>query len=152
MSETIELKNKKLKKLIETMKKPFPSIEIGILGNGNARPDGKSNAVIGRVHEFGDLTHPERSFLRMPLTMGLNKALQKSDAFSDDVLKEILAQGTFIPWAKKVALCAESLVLEAFDTNGFGRWHPWKPPYKSKTGKILVNDTYLRDSISSRVK
>lgn len=112
-----------------------------------------TNAEIGAVHEFGNSTHPQRSFLRVPLMDRLNKELQDSGSFDKETLRDVIINGTVVPWLKKVAVVAEGIVAGAFDTGGYGKWAQWKnPSYQNNTGNILVDTTQLRNSITSEVK
>lgn len=171
MSEEISLNTKGLDALLKAFRNP-PVVRVGILGNHNARTEGKktltfsevqsmskphrmgkslTNAEIGAIHEFGSATHPQRSFLRVPLTDRLNKELNRSKAFDPEVLRDVIISGTMIPWMKKIAVVAEGIVTGAFGSNGYGKWAPWKPGYQNNTGNILVDTTQLRNSITSTV-
>ncbi len=52
---------------------------------------------------------------------------------------------------KKVAVVAEGIVAEAFDTGGFGQWPPSDMTHK-KVHQTLVETQQLRNSITSEVK
>lgn len=66
MAEEDELDTKNLDKFIKALSKRISNVKIGILGGG-ARDDGKTNAEIGAIHEFGTSTMPQRSFLRVQI-------------------------------------------------------------------------------------
>jgi phage gpG-like protein len=144
-----------LEKIIKAFKGRQPYIRIGILGSKNYRSKsiGQSNASIGALHEFGSEKMPMRSFLRVPLSENLNKRIESSGALDKDVLADVVKQGTIVPWLKKIAVLAEGIVAEAFETGGFSKWPPWKTPgYKNEGGRILVDTGQLRDSITSDIK
>lgn len=151
--DTLELAG--LDKLLKALKSSRPPVcKIGIIGK-TGRTDGKSNATIGAVHEFGSPARniPARSFLRMPLADNLNKKLEAAGLTSEEHLKKVIKQGSMKPWMDTVAVIAEAIVLEAFQTGGFGKWAPWKDPnYTNEGGMLLVDSGQLRDSISSIVE
>ncbi len=149
MSET-ELKMAGLEKLLKALKGKPAVARIGILGKSPARDGGKSNAQIGAMHEFGTSSLPQRSFLRIPLSDNLGAALESSGAFDKDVLKDVLKLGTLTPWVKKMAIVAEGIVAEAFESGGFGKWPPSNMAHK-KNQMTLVETAQLRNSITSEV-
>lgn len=149
----VSLKVDGLDKLLKALKRQQPSARVGILGSTASRGGGgPTNAEIGAVHEFGNSTHPVRSFLRMPLTTFLGKQVEKSGMFSKDIADEMIKKQSVVPVLEKVAVIAEGIVLEAFDTGGFGTWAPWAPGYMNNGGQLLVDTHQLRDSITSEVK
>lgn len=153
MSDDVTFKIDGLEKLLKALKmaKP-PVIRIGILGSKNARTGkASSNATVGAAHEFGTSKLPMRSFLRMPLSFELPKAIKKSGAIDKDVLNDVLKEGTFLPWLKKIAILAERTVAEAFETSGFGQWRPSNMTHK-KVHQTLVETQQLRNSITSEIK
>jgi hypothetical protein len=127
---------------------------VGILGKGNVRSDGKTNAAIGLKHEFGDPTTglPQRSWLRIPLTDELGKEVKRSGVFDKDSLREVVKTGMLTPWVKRLGLVAYRIVLEGFHSNGYGKWAPWRKGYTSQTGEILVDTQQLRDSVTWELK
>lgn len=149
--DTIEIDTRGLDQFIRALKS-VPKSRVGILGEKNARDSkgGETNASIGARHEFGK-GKKLRSFLRMPLTNYLQKYLDKSDAFDKETLSKVIAEGSLIPWLKKVALTAENVVGDAFKTGGFGEWFPSNMKYK-KVQMTLVETQQLRNSITSEVK
>lgn len=134
------------------MKDQGVTAKVGILGQGNVRT-GKtnSNATIGAAHEFGTSTLPQRSFLRVPIAEKLPGALEGSNAFDKDTLNRVMQEGSFKSWVEKVAILAVSIVQQAFDTGGFGKWKPSQMEAK-KVKQTLVETGQLRDSISYEVK
>lgn len=165
MSE-IKLTTDGLDRVIRSLKGTLPSVKVGILGDTNSRSsqvqgmDSKftkvvnsvTNAEVGAAHEFGTSKLPKRSFLRMPLLEKLDTYLENSKAFDADVLKKVVTDASIIWWMKKVAITCEVVIADAFDTAGFGKWKPWKRGRTNNSGKILVDTTQLRDSITSEVK
>lgn len=155
MSDETTLETKGLDKLVKALKRDPPQARVGILGSKAARSaTGKvsaSNATIGAVHEFGAIKIPQRSFLRMPLSEHLGPRIEKSGAADKDVLAEVIASGTMVPWLQKIAILAESIVHEAFDTGGFGKWKPSDMKNK-KNQQTLVETQQLRNSITWDVK
>lgn len=151
--EGVEFNVKGLDQLLKALKQTEqPKARVGILGDKNSRTGkANSNATIGAYHEFGTTTLPIRSFLRMPISDRLQKKMEESRALDKDVMKEVIRSGTVIPWLKKIAILAESIVHEAFDTGGFGKWKPSNMDRK-KNHQTLVETQQLRNSINSEVK
>lgn len=137
-------------------------IRVGILGNDataarskedNASSSGSepvTNAEVGAAHEYGTSTLPERSFLRVPLTRNFNKNLRKSGAFDDDVIKDVLKEGSPLRWLEIAKTVAKDTVLEAFATGGGGEW-PQSDFSKKHNEQTLVESQQLRDSITAVV-
>lgn len=151
MSDDVQVQTKGLDQFIKAFKGKLPTVRVGILGSNNSRNDG-SNAAIGAIHEFGDSTHPMRSFLRVPIAENLDKYLDSHQAFDEDNIKKIVRDGKITVWMEQIGVVAEMVVADAFTSGGFGKWAPWKNGYTSKTGNILVDTTQLRGSITSEVK
>lgn len=149
--DTVEIKTAGLDKLLKALKAPPPVARVGIFGSQNARPDGNSNATIGAAHEFGTTTLPIRSFLRVPISDNLQKKMESSGVLDKETLNQVVASGTVIPWLTKVAILAHNIVLEAFDTGGFGKWKPSNMAHK-KLKQTLIEDGYLLQSINYEVK
>lgn len=147
-----------LEKLIAAMKGKPVVAKVGVLGSYNARsgPGSNSNATIGAAHEFGAPARgiPMRSFLRMPLTEELPKQLEGSGAFTEDAFKQVAKEGSFRVWIEKVAIMGVSVVLGAFDSNGYGTWQALEPATlaRKKVKQTLVETHQLRDSISYEIK
>lgn len=160
MSDTsFELNIKGLDAMIKALKEKPPTLRIGILGT-EARPakkgqkDTPTNALVGAVHEFGSPARgiPQRSFLRVPLSENLEKELDNSGLLDEKTLKEVIQVKTLTPWLKQVAIVAEGVVDDAFETSGDGKWASWKSPtYTNFGGMLLVDTGSLRDSISTEV-
>lgn len=146
------LKMQGLENILKALKAKPPIARVGVLGNSNAR-EGKvnSNAQVGAAHEFGTTSLPMRSFLRVPITEQMQNALDESGAFTKKSLKEVIETKSMLPWVQKIAVLAEGIVLEAFDTGGFGKWRPSDMSHK-KVKQTLVESQQLRNSITSEVK
>lgn len=169
----VEFDAKGLDSLIRALDKP-PTIRVGILGgNKNARTGGVlhsviktrqtkfvkdkamvetlTNAEVGAIHEFGGEKTPQRSFLRVPIADKLQEYLELSRAFDDSVTRDVILDGTIVRWLKKVAVIAEQIVADAFDSRGFGRWKASNMSRK-QNHQTLVETQQLRNSITSEVK
>lgn len=155
MSDDTTLNVDGLDKLIRALKKEPPKTRVGVLGSKTVRTSQEgaspSNAEIGAAHEFGTTTLPQRSFLRIPISENLQKYMEKSGAFTKEAIQQVLADGSLVPYMKKVATIAEAIVAEAFNTGGFGKWKPSKMDSK-KVKQTLVETQQLRNSITSEVK
>lgn len=150
-SDAVTVNVRGLDQILKALKRNPPQVRIGILGGG-PRSNGKTtNAEVGAAHEFGTSRLPQRSFLRIPISDHLEKRMESSGALDPKALKEVIEGGSLIPWITKIAIIAENIVLDAFDTGGFGKWSPWKGSYISKTGNMLVNTAQLRNSITYEV-
>lgn len=152
-----------LDKLLKALHAKPPVTRVGILGSsthyaqlkaGQSMPKHvPTNAEVGAAHEFGTTTIKQRSFLRMPVTDGLQKEMESSGLFDYDVIRDVLKEGTVKPWMNKVAICAEACIADAFDTGGNGKWPAWKNSnYSNNAGQLLVDTQQLRNSITSEVK
>lgn len=111
----------------------------------------RNNAEIGAKHEFGEDGMPQRSFLRVPLIDHLNKYIESSGLFSKQVLQQVIAERSIRAWVQNIGLVAETVIGEAFDSGGFGKWKPSNMKYK-KVHQTLVETQQLRNSITSEVK
>jgi len=155
MSDGNELNNQVLKKIRSILKEKMPYAKVGILGDTNSRSEGNSNATIGAKHEFGETVKingtlvklPERSFLRMPLMTRLNVLLKSQKNISEDTLKKIIEEKSFSSLIAKLGILGESVVKEAFETGGFGKWKPSNDPMIAKRPQInqLCTDCYWED-------
>ncbi len=148
------LDTRKLDELVAILKGEMHRARVGVLGGKAARKEiGSNNAAIGAVHEYGGVHMPMRSFLRVPISENLQKAMDESGAFDEKAVKAVFAEKSFVPWLKKIAVVAEGVVAKAFATGGYGKWPAWKTPgYENNTGQILVDTQQLRNSITSDVK
>lgn len=149
----VDLKLDGLNNFLKAIKAPGPIAKIGILGN-NTRNDGESNATIGAAHEFGTSRVPVRSFLRVPISERLDKELQSSGAFTKEALAKVIKEKSTKQWVTNCAIVAQKIVLEAFDTQGFGKWPANTPETmaRKKVKQILTETQQLRNSIEWEVK
>lgn len=141
---------------LEKAFKKIPVVNVGILGDGSRGAGGKvanNNASIGAVHEFGSVNVPQRSFLRIPLIDHLDKRLKKEGVLSKKSIAEAVKNGSVQMVMAQIGVVAEGIVLEAFDTNGFGKWAPLRPSTLSskKNQQTLVETGQLRNSITHEV-
>lgn len=147
---------KGLDQLVKALKARPPITRVGILGGDNAREGGgPTNSEVGAAHEFGAPARgiPQRSFLRVPISENLEKYMKESGAFKKEVFKNVIKDGSVKPWMETVAANAETVVKDAFDTGGFGKWPAWKDPgYVNNSNMLLVDTGQLRKSITSEVK
>jgi hypothetical protein len=151
--EADSLKLDGLDKLLKALGDNQPVLRVGLLGDGTTRSDGDgetqlSNADIGAIHEFGSAG---RSFLRMPLIDQLTKRMESEGAVSKKELATTIATGSIATWLNKIGALAKGIILDAFDSGGFGKWKPSDMRYK-KNHQTLVETQQLRDSITWDVK
>lgn len=150
--DDVTLETKGLDQLIKTLKVKPPVARVGILGGKTGRAGSvPNNATIGAYHEFGTSELPQRSFLRVPISEHLENKMESSGALNKDTLDQVVKQGSVTPWLKKIAVLAEGIVAEAFETGGFGKWKPSDMTHK-KNHQTLVETQQLRNSITSEVK
>jgi hypothetical protein len=110
------------------------------------------NPSLGAIHEFGNTAKkiPERSWLRMPLTLKLGDAIRLREA--TDWISALRKSG-----AKRVlgflGALGEDVVQEAFATRGWGAWPSLQPATIRKKGSsaILIESSQMRKAVSSRV-
>lgn len=127
------------------------SVRVGILGDKTNRSSSTlNNATIGSFHEYGTTKAPMRSFLRMPISTYLDKRLQDANLFSEDTLRSIIQEGSFIVPLRKIGIIAEAIIADAFDTGGFGMWPPSQMDRKTNH-QTLVETQQLRNAITSEV-
>lgn len=133
----------------------MPIARLGVLNDSpHVNANGKStktNAEIGIIHEYGGPKTVQRSWLRVPLATMLFKTLEKAGAFDDAALKRVIETGSLLPYVQKVTLVAEGIVLEGFNTGGYGLWKASDMRFK-KNHQTLVETQQLRNAISSEVK
>jgi phage gpG-like protein len=151
----VDFNDKRIKDLIRTFKGKMPTVRVGILASKDSRNSqgqgGLTNTQVGMFHEFGTSKVPRRSFLRMPLSTQLKPALDAAGIFDRKALDQVAQTKSLSPWLERIGIVAESVVLEAFHSGGYGEWVPWKTGYMNHAGMILVDSTQLRDSIGSEV-
>lgn len=157
---SVTLKTPGLDKIMKALGGKAPRARVGILGDKVTRganeegseksKAGATNAEIGAAHEFGTSNLPQRSFLRIPISENLAKKLKDAGLTNKDTLREVIKTGSVVPWLKLVAAEAEGIVLDAFDSAGFGKWKP-SDMTKKKNHQTLVESQQLRNSITSEV-
>jgi hypothetical protein len=168
MSEEIGVtfKDAGLEDLVKALENNIPRVKVGVIGSSEERDeetsalnegdgsfmggDNPTNAEVGVLHEFGTENLPMRSFLRMPLTEKMKKFMSEAGAFNEETLKKIMEEKSFLEFAKKMGVVAETVVLTSFDTGGFGTWIPSNMNFK-KNKQTLVETQQLRNSIASEV-
>lgn len=140
-----------LEKLKKQVKKNYVA-RVGILGRGDARPDGLSNATIGFKHEFGSVSEniPIRSFLRMPLTTHSNEI---EDVLKTKTAKNMVDKKGIKALITLLGVKGEAIVQEAFASRGFGTWAKNSAYTIAKKGSDspLVDTGELRKTITSEV-
>jgi len=140
-----------LEKLKKQAKKNYVA-RIGILGKGDARPDGLSNATIGFKHEFGSVTEniPIRSFLRMPL---ITKSKEFDEVLKTNTAKKEVDKKGIKALVTLLGIKAEAIIQEAFASRGFNTWAKNAPYTIAKKGSDspLIDTGELRKTITSEV-
>lgn len=148
-------------------------VKVGILKETNDRDDGEGNADVGFKMEFGSRGQtsftsdaqmaargrgfmswpagwPARSFIRMPIMMHFPQAVvNEGEAYWRKAFEHGGVK-TLLEW---LGFLANAVVLEAFDTGGYGSWPKnsrrtilWK-----KSSKPLIDSSQLERSITSKV-
>ncbi len=133
-------------------------VKVGIMGAKNNRSDGSglTNSDIGFIHEFGrpktgkSPTIPMRSFLRMPILAKSPRILKETAEQS--ALKN-LAKGNIRGLLRTLGIACERVILDAFDSKGFGTWAANAPSTIRRKGsnRPLIDIGFLRKSITSQV-
>lgn len=116
-------------------------------------PSGMTNADIGVIQEFGSDTagiHP-RSFLRMPIEYCKRRIVK---FIGTPEIKDDIERGNVLTVFKKIGIFCEGIVLEAFETQGFGNWAPnAESTIRAKrSDHPLFDSGQLKNSITSDVK
>ncbi len=132
-------------------------VQVGLFSDTAGRVAGpnkiQDNPSLGFGHEFGCIktkNHiPERSFLRMPLSLHLGKAVE---ALGIRWLAVMMKQGTKRVLGLLGAL-GEDSVQEAFATRGYGVWPSLSQSTINRKGSsaILIESAQMRKAVSSRV-
>ena len=149
-------------------------VQVGIFGEDNARSEAAShqkrtkaglrkmtrapaemtNAEVGAVHEFGQLTAkppiPPRSFLRMPISTHSRQIINGTAKVAFAFLRRGDLTGLFT----RIGQECENVVRLAFATGGFGQWPKLSPRTVAKKGSsaILIDTGQLQRAIASKVK
>lgn len=150
-NDSFEYKDSGLDAILKAMEDKLPVAKVGILGDKNQREGDNSNAEVGARAEFG-IGVDQRSFLRTPIIENFQKYLDKAMSKKDkDDVKEIIKEKSLISFVKRLGVIGEAVVLDAFDTGGFGKWKPSNMKYK-KNHQTLVETQQLRNSITSEIE
>ena len=129
--------------------------DVGIFSSNNKRNDTNklTNAEIGARHEYGVMSEnlPRRSFLKDPLTIKGNDVINKANEL---IKKNLFTDNGTKNTVQSLGMFAESIVVQAFETGGFGTWTPLSYKTISEKGhtQILLDTLQLKNSIASRVK
>lgn len=150
-SNDVKLDLRGLDRLLRALKGPKPKARIGILSDSSRVNTNKTNAEVGAYAEFGTAHSPVRSWLRVPLTTYWYKRLMASEALDKETIRMVIAEGSVLPWLKRVMIIGEGIIAEAFDTGGFGQWPPSDMRNK-KNHQTLIETQQLRNSVTSEVK
>jgi hypothetical protein len=156
VSDQDQITDRNLQALIKALKGKLPQLFIGVMGDKDHRKEGGlTNAVLGQIHEFGEGNMPARSWLRVPITDHMQKALEKSGFFDGDVARKmmetVMKDKSLVPIIEKIGIVGEAIIQEGFDSGGFGKW-PASDMTKKKVHQTLVETSQLRNSIGSEVK
>jgi hypothetical protein len=126
--------------------------KVGIWGSKAQRDDKVNNVELGIIHEFGSENKniPPRSFLRMPLE---TKRGELMTVFKKNHIRGLFEQGFIYEIMEQLGIKALSIIDQAFDSRGFGRWIPNKPSTIAKKGsdKPLIDTQKMRQSIVNDV-
>lgn len=131
-------------------------IQVGVFGDKAARKQekgesaGMTNAEVGLIQEMGSVSRgiPRRSFLLDTFT-GHGKDLMvtlKSD------VEAFFKTGKVEEYLKRCGIACTNLVVDAFDTSGWGNWKPNAPATIAAKGsdKPLIDRGELWQAIASR--
>jgi phage gpG-like protein len=128
-------------------------VRVGLFPNKAARKESEiTNPVIGAIHEFGSKVHniPARSWLRMPIMLYFRPTVEgKGRAW----WRSSLSTKGMASTLKKLGICAENTIQNAFETGGFGQWRPLsKATIEAKgSSAILIDTGELRKAVASKV-
>lgn len=129
-------------------------VRVGIMGQKNSRPDehGQTNADIGFIHEYGRPTSkppiPQRSFLRMPLRAKATTIVKDMER-----IQKVKQSSSILEILVDFGIECERMIMDAFDTAGFGTWPRNAPATIAAKGgsQPLIDLGFLRKSITSEV-
>ena len=128
-------------------------VAVGILSNSatsRVYDNGMTAVKVGAVHELGLGRSPQRSFLKMP--QELKKEPLK--AYINLQLSKVLAGDTVSTGLGKIGIYAVNLSVDAFDSEGFGRWPALSAETIQNKGssKILTDRGILKNSVTYEVR
>jgi hypothetical protein len=141
----------KLEKLIEELDANH-SVDVGVFSDAKTA-DGVQVAEYGAYNEFGSIVvkdrPPKRSFIRMPI----EQKQDKIGAYVSGKAKAHLESGDVKAVFQDIGIAAESVIQEAFDTQGFGSWAPDADSTVARKGSStpMIDDGTLRKAITHRV-
>jgi len=125
---------------------------VGVLSKDVNRTgeDGISNPELGVIHEFGNDKVPVRSFLRMPIETHKKEILK---AMGGTMMRRAFAEKDYTKMFKLLGEKGRSIVIQAFETGGFGQWPDIAQSTKDAKGSsaILVDTAQLKNAISADV-
>lgn len=145
---------KKFRSQLDELEKGRAQVGLFPENAGRSADKGRidNNPSLGFVHEFGHVEKkiPERSFLRMPLTLHLGDAIRFRDAA--DWITALRKGGAKRVLAFLGAL-GEDVVQESFSTRGWGVWPSLSLTTINRKGSsaILIESSQMRKAVSSRV-
>ena len=165
----VQVSLSKLLEFSEALKRR-PCIQVGVFSGKSAREGDLDNAALASIHEHGDSRHnlPPRSMLITPIKDHSKEIMSSIKGKAH----ELVETGKLLNIWKLVGIAAEKIILQAFDTGGFGKWPQlknatiWgklKGSMASKANKfwnikagnsksgILIATGQLRRAFSSRV-
>lgn len=125
---------------------------VGILGGdaNKSHVDGITNSELGVIHEFGNDKMPIRSFLRMPIETHKKEIMKSMEGTK---ARDAFAKKDFVRMFHLLGQKARAVVIEAFETGGFGHWPDITEATKAAKGSsaILVDTAQLKNAISEDV-
>lgn len=132
-------------------------VKVGLIGGKGKElhtDSDTNNATIGLVHEMGSKTNniPQRSFLRMPIEQKKKEIVKFVLAGKNKIIKGI-SKGTLQFLYERLSIGAETQILDAFYTGGFGQWAKLKASTIARKGSssILIDTGQLRKAITSKI-
>lgn len=150
----IEFDDKKLQDLKRILENKY-SVKVGVLNGGDYKDD-KNNITVagyGAVNEFGSIKRniPERSFIRAPLLTKLGKSIVENKNYLKDVIDK---QGDMKKVYERLGILAKTIIFNAFETSGDGKWELDKPATvkRKKSSKPLIDKARLIKSIDYEVE
>ena len=154
-TSSVELKDDPLVDMVRGIEEADGAyVKVGLWGSRRARKDktAPNNPTIGAVHEFGSFTKgiPQRSFLRMPLIEYLPEAIK---ALGEESWRALILEKGFAAALTQLGVLAVSVVQDAFESGGFGKWAPLKKATirRKKSSAILIDTGDMRQDIRFKV-
>lgn len=141
----------KLERLIGELGKEY-GVEVGVFESAKT-PNGMQVAEYGAYNEVGSIVRknrpPKRSFIKMPI----EQKQDKIETYAALNSKTHLENGDIKAIFEDIGIGAESVIQEAFDTQGFGTWPPNADSTIIHKGSStpMIDDGTLRKAIASRV-